>query len=258
MASAGRSRQLRRSAHSRSTEDVPTMSSLLPPLVSAHPGATTGVLTLDRAAAEIVVALASRAPSVHNTQPWQWHLGDAALDLRADRSRQLPVADPDGHSLLISCGAAAELTRLALAAQGWAADTVLLPDDRDRDLLARFHVRSRGEPDPIAERDLAAAGRRRSERRVFGPRPVSAQAIEALRVAAQRRGCSRTSPPARRKVFDWPSRFPEPTGPNGTTPPTPRRWPGGSDQTDHPGRGANLGNPRSIRCPAASYRHSAA
>ena len=164
------------------------MSSLSPALVSDDPGAQARSVTLDRAAAEIVVAPASRAPSLHNTQPWQWRLADGALDLPADRSRQLHVADPDGLSLLISCGAAAELTQLALAALGWAADTILLPGGGDPDLLARFHVRSRREPDPVAARDIAAAGRRRSERRVFGSRPVLSQAIEALRVAAQASG----------------------------------------------------------------------
>ena len=184
----GRSMHLPRRRTCRSTEDVSTMSSLSPALVSDDPGAQARSVTLDRAAAEIVVAPASRAPSLHNTQPWQWRLADGALDLRADRSRQLHVADPDGPSLLISCGAAAELTQLALAALGWAADTILLPEGGDPDLLARFHVRSRREPDPVAARDIAAAGRRRSERRVFGSRPVLSQAIEALRVAAQASG----------------------------------------------------------------------
>jgi nitroreductase len=145
---------------------------------------TTGSM-LDRDAVATVVALASRAPSLHNTQPWQWQLHEGVLDLRADRSRQLHVADPDGHSLLISCGAAAELTQLALAAQGWIVEASLLPDPADPDLLARFRPISRGEPNQEAMRQTAAAGRRRSERRVFGSRPVSPEEIERLRAAAQ-------------------------------------------------------------------------
>lgn len=140
--------------------------------------------TLDRDAVEAVVALASSAPSLHNTQPWQWRLQQGVLDLRADRSRQLRVADPDGHSLHVSCGAAAELTQLALAAQGWAVDASLLSDPADPDLLARFHPTSRGEPNAEAAQRSEAASRRRSERRVFGPRPVSPQEIERLRDAA--------------------------------------------------------------------------
>jgi hypothetical protein len=145
----------------------------------------TASSTLDRGAVEAVVAVASRAPSLHNTQPWQWHLQDGVLDLRADRSRQLRVADPDGHSLLISCGAAAELTQLALTAQGWMVDASLLPDPGDPDLLARFHPTSHGKRNDEAAQRTDAAGRRRSERRVFGPRPVSPEKSERLREAAQ-------------------------------------------------------------------------
>ena len=160
------------------------MSSSIPPRASDDSATSATAAKLDRASVEAVVALASRAPSLHNTQPWQWRLHDDMLALRADRSRQLHVADPDGHSLLISCGAAAQLTELAIAAQGWTAETSLLPDSADPDLLARFCVTSYGKPDPVAAQHLLAAGRRRSERRVFGPRPVSVEEIERLRTAA--------------------------------------------------------------------------
>jgi nitroreductase len=143
------------------------------------------VPTLDGASIETVVAAASRAPSLHNTQPWQWRLQGDVLELRADRTRQLHVADPDGHSLLISCGAAAELTELAIAAQGWTAETSLLPDPMDPDLLARFQLSSQGHPDGAAEQRLLAAGRRRSDRRVFGSLPVAGDVVERLREAAQ-------------------------------------------------------------------------
>ena len=37
---------------------------------------------------------ATLAPSVHNTQPWRLRLVPGALELRADRTRQLAVLDP--------------------------------------------------------------------------------------------------------------------------------------------------------------------
>ena len=37
---------------------------------------------------------ALRAPSVHNTQPWQWQIGQDAIELHADWNRQLAVTDP--------------------------------------------------------------------------------------------------------------------------------------------------------------------
>ena len=37
-----------------------------------------------------IVELATRAPSVHNTQPWRWRGGLHSLELYVDRTRQLP------------------------------------------------------------------------------------------------------------------------------------------------------------------------
>jgi nitroreductase len=170
----------------------PIMSSIPVPLPGHDDAPGSGVRAeapvIDRAVVEAVVAAASRAPSLHNTQPWQWRLQGDLLELRADRTRQLHVADPDGHSLLISCGAAAELTSLALAARGWTVAASLLPDPADPDLLARFPLTSPGPPVPVAEQQMLAAGRRRSDRRVFGPGPVSGDGIERLRSAAHAPG----------------------------------------------------------------------
>ena len=144
-------------------------------------GAATG---LDRATVEAVLALAVRAPSIHNTQPWRWRLADGVLDLMADRTRQLAVADPDGHSLLISCGAAAELTEIGLRAAGWAVDVQLLPEPTDRDLLARFTPRSAAEPDATAAAQAEAAQRRRSDRRPFARDQIPEDVVERLRAAS--------------------------------------------------------------------------
>lgn len=46
------------------------------------------------------------APSGHNTQPWLFKIVDDKIDLYSDRTRSLPVVDPDDRELTISCGAA--------------------------------------------------------------------------------------------------------------------------------------------------------
>ena len=56
------------------------------------------------------------APSGHNTQPWLFRIRNGVLALRADRTRALPVVDPDDRELTISCGAA--LFNLRAAARG--------------------------------------------------------------------------------------------------------------------------------------------
>ena len=50
-----------------------------------------------------------RAPSVHNIQPARWAaLEPGVLALRADPARTLPIADPSGHDVRVSLGAAWE------------------------------------------------------------------------------------------------------------------------------------------------------
>ena len=55
---------------------------------------------------DAAVAEAIRAPSSHNTQPWLFRIAGDHLGVMADRSRALPVADPQDRELVISCGAA--------------------------------------------------------------------------------------------------------------------------------------------------------
>jgi len=52
------------------------------------------------------LALAGRAPSVHNSQPWQWRVGDQSVHLYANPDLLLPQTDPDARDLTLSCGAA--------------------------------------------------------------------------------------------------------------------------------------------------------
>jgi nitroreductase len=139
---------------------------------------------LDRATAEAAVAVAVRAPSIHNTQPWAWRLSVDGLALLADRSRQLTVADPDGHSLLVSCGAALHLTELALRGAGLVVSTSLLPDPADPDTLAVFRPVGRADADEQTLRSIDAALTRRSDRRPFALSEVSASTAEELHAAS--------------------------------------------------------------------------
>jgi len=79
---------------------------------------TTAVLGLSQEQLQEVLVAATRAPSLHNTQPWSFRLAGEAIELYADRSRQLPVADPSGRELRIACGAALFNLRLALLGLG--------------------------------------------------------------------------------------------------------------------------------------------
>lgn len=63
-----------------------------------------------------LVEAATLAPSSHNAQPWRFRLRGQTLNVYADLSRRLPVADPDDHELYISLGCAIENVVLAARA----------------------------------------------------------------------------------------------------------------------------------------------
>ena len=81
-----------------------------------------------------VVEQANLAPSVRNTQPTRWSLDeDSILTLLLDRDRLLSIADADGHGARLSCGAALEGTRIALAEIGLTFGTIdYLTGDQDQ------------------------------------------------------------------------------------------------------------------------------
>src|SRR3712207_6590073 len=57
------------------------------------------------------------APSGHNTQPWLFNVSGRAVELHADRTRGLPVVDPEDRALVISCGAALFFLRVAIRSE---------------------------------------------------------------------------------------------------------------------------------------------
>jgi nitroreductase len=134
-------------------------------------------------------AAAIRAPSLHNSQPWRFRLRDGGIDVLADPTRQLTVADSGGWAVRIACGAATLNARLALAANGTPAAVLIRPDREQPDLVARL-TRGPDRPPTYAERDLfAAIPRRYSNRQPFWPDPVPAELRAHLIQAARAESC---------------------------------------------------------------------
>ena len=120
------------------------------------------------------------APNPHNLQPWRVRLeGDDALTLFHDASRRLPVTDPADRQITIGCGAFLELLSMAAAQEGIGVEITPFPEGEDmRRLDARpvAHVRflkAGAAPDPLFAHVLA----RRSNKQVYEPRDVDAQAL---------------------------------------------------------------------------------
>ncbi|ASL15155.1 Acg family FMN-binding oxidoreductase [Mycobacterium intracellulare] len=131
------------------------------------------------------VELACRAPSLHNSQPWRWVVCDASVDLFVDPHRTVTSTDESGREAIISCGAALDHLRVAMAAVGWNTNVGRFPNPNDPDHLASIDVVP---TDYVAQarRDLAdAILRRRTNRLPFrGPKhwsslePVLRDALE--------------------------------------------------------------------------------
>ena len=138
--------------------------------------------------AQQVLLLATRAPSVHNTQPWQFTVGANTVRVHRDRSRALPMQDPHGRELLLSCGAAVLHAELALKAAGRAVRCEVLPYGDDGDVVATLVAGPPAPVDPADERLARAALVRRTDRRRFADTPVPAATVQALRGAAETEG----------------------------------------------------------------------
>ncbi|NYJ07930.1 Acg family FMN-binding oxidoreductase [Petropleomorpha daqingensis] len=135
-----------------------------------------------------IVTAATRAPSIHNTQPWRFVAGPDRLDVFYDRERALPVLDPTHRQQVMSCGIAAAFAEVALLASGAAATTELLPDPADQDHLATLTVTGGAEADDRARALAAAIDERHTVRAAFEPRGVPAELLDRLQRAAERYG----------------------------------------------------------------------
>lgn len=148
--------------------------------------------SVDRSSVTAVVEAATLAPSVHNTQPWRFVVGDSsessvAIELYADRERSLPVLDPTGRQLLVSCGAAVLHADVGARSLGLDVEVSLLPD-ADPDHLATLTLRP-GQPPSEEEQGLFAATRlRHTQREPFDSRHVDPAVVDRLRAAAVREG----------------------------------------------------------------------
>jgi nitroreductase len=129
------------------------------------------------------------APSSHNSQPWRFRLvGEDTIELRADRTRALPVTDPFDRELTISCGCA--LMNLMVAARhfGRFKGVEVLPRRLEPDLLARVKL-AREPADAQSGSDLfEAIARRHTYRKRFAAKAVPAAVQKRLMAVAEAGG----------------------------------------------------------------------
>ncbi|MEV6626411.1 nitroreductase [Amycolatopsis sp. NPDC051106] len=128
----------------------------------------------------------SRAPSVHNSQPWQLLVRGTEVDLLERRSVVLRRQDPFGRDRMMSCGAA--LTNLELALRVLGRDCHVAFREDEEDAVATVTI---GRPRAVSDRDFAlyhAIARRRSHRHEFSHSRVAAAVHRALVAAGEATG----------------------------------------------------------------------
>lgn len=145
---------------------------------------------IDTALVQHLALLATRAPSVHNTQPWQLVVTPDGLDVLADRARQLPVLDPLGRQLLVSCGSLVHHLVVASRALGLKATVTLFPETNP-DLVARVRLVSVASPPSREAVQQAEAILHRATRRTrYAEGALEPGALELLRQAVAGQGAA--------------------------------------------------------------------
>lgn len=131
---------------------------------------------------------AALAPSSHNTQPWRFQVTGNTILLYADRTRALPVNDPDDRELTISCGCALMNLRVAAAHDGLNVTYDIALDSSDEDLLTTISFDKAGIPSLVEAGLFQSIEGRRTYRKRFEPREVSNSVLTALSEAAAEEG----------------------------------------------------------------------
>jgi nitroreductase len=101
-----------------------------------------------------LVAEARLAPSVHNIQPTRWQvLADGRLALVDDTTVRAPVADPTGHDVRLSHGAALEGMNLALNRRGLSLADITMEEQlaSHHKVLCRLTIGGDAAFDPLAD-----------------------------------------------------------------------------------------------------------
>ncbi len=129
---------------------------------------------------QALVPAAILAANAHNTQPWRFQIGEAHVDLFADRTRTIGVIDPRAREMDFSLGCALENLLLAARANGYTPHLTLAPEGAESAPAARVDLApGQAEVSPL----YAAIPHRHTNRYAYDTsRPVSRATLEALQM----------------------------------------------------------------------------
>jgi nitroreductase len=149
-----------------------------------------GAVPPGRQLVEEVLRAALAAPSLYNSQPWRFEVGDAGATIRLslDAARLLRVADPHARAAHIACGAALFNLRMAAAVGGLRAIVHVIPDSGKPSLLARIQLAGIHRAEEWERELCAAIPRRQTNRGPFNNRLVPPGVRAELADAASAEG----------------------------------------------------------------------
>jgi nitroreductase len=128
------------------------------------------------------------APSTHNTQPWKFAVHENGIEVFADYTRRLPVADPGSRELLMSVGAAIMNLRIAAAHFGLASRVDYDYSGVSERPLAMIGLAPAGSDapvDPAWEGLFASITKRHTNRQPFLLSRIPGFVLDRLRKAAE-------------------------------------------------------------------------
>jgi hypothetical protein len=133
-----------------------------------------------------VAEAAAHAPSVYNTSPWWFSTTETAVCLHADTERGLPITDPSGREMTLSCGAAVFTARLAFRNLGLVPKVSVLPDPDSPNLIAKLICEERKQPSDYERRLFDEIAVRTTHRGGFSSDRLPGGLISTLGLEAAR------------------------------------------------------------------------
>ena len=128
------------------------------------------------------------APSNHNAQPWLFRIVSDGIEIYVDRTRALPVVDPEDRESTIGCGAALFNLRITLRHFGYEGVVQTFPEASKPDLLARVNFGREKSAQAEEHALFQAITKRRTNRMAFSARPVAQSLLFELQAAATKEG----------------------------------------------------------------------
>lgn len=164
-----------------------------------------------RAKLTFLLRYAILAPSSHNTQPWKFKItAENAIEIYADESRRLKIADADKREMFVSIGCALENLLIAAEHFGYDTEVEYFPRENDEEFAARIGFTHNPKPRRTRKAQLFESIANRSTfHGTFASAPISLSILQEINAYVEDKGINlflTTSEPIRHRIDDLTAR----------------------------------------------------